>query len=390
VKPGNSHTTELATKQNPQERSDGSPHYLTIGFSLDGRNLPATDISWVKVFDLADCSACPQVPADCSDGCKIPIRRDATLLLDAKAADPLVAFERMVVSVRCGENKSAIMHGRTEHKQPPQTELARVVFEAHVCGQKTGSRQHRAPKIKSASATLWAGGKEAGSTKSHPVVAKVDGTRAFMSLQKDEKYTISVQVEDGYSNCSLGTPFLFVVGEENEQFVPVYFDAAERVVALFCVGPDGQAAKIGDLQVEKGTVASIVNKDGFSTLTGVEPGELKLKSNSFYLEPDRLHVDERMAQSHVIHASPRKAEAAKPEEEFEEIVLDLEKLLAEDEKAILRILTLDGKLIETIDARRGDLVRYHAKRDLPCVISASVNGRVMDEFVHRPTLTRQG
>jgi hypothetical protein len=394
-----------------QTKANGNA-YLTIELWYEGNTLPANNVKYVKVFNLADCSLCPQVPEQVSGQksdsqtwatYQTPIRWNGVIALDAEGVDGAgkIIFPRTVVSVRCGESKTVPLYGQLAPEPKTQIEMATVVLQARVCGNSSDRRETmRTPEILSARAEAvpvkqTTTGKQSAKkgtalqTKQLPsVAATVDKERALFSLPKGSSYTFDVQVKEGHLRCSLGTPFQYTVSEEKEQIIPVYFEAAERVVALFTVGPDGHAASIPDLQVEKGRATSIVNHDGYSTLTGVEPGELKLKSSSFHLQPDRFHIDESMAQSHVIHASPRQAEAAKPNEEYEEIVLDLQKLLAEDEVAILRILTPEGKVIETFDAKRGDLVRYHAKSDQPLLIQASINGRLVDEVVHRPSAAR--
>jgi hypothetical protein len=273
------------------------------------------------------------------------------------------------------------------HRVPsPQADKTTLTLNAHRCVSRDDHRDRTG-----AARIVWAAAEpiphaqpdpttSAAAKKPVPVLASIIDGIAFFSLHKNRNYLIDGRLEEECASTCPTFPFSWCADEDQELSICV--EPRERVVSVLMVDPCGKAVDPTGVLVEHGgkTQQLPAGQAGTYTLTGVEVGRVRLLSQSYRFNPHEILVDDRMNQAHVLEATRLNFQPSS--EDLDELVLEFGDEIKEGEEALFRILTLEGKLIETLAAGSGKPVRYLAPQDEPIMIHACVNGKTVGQQVH--------
>ncbi|MGA8270582.1 MAG: hypothetical protein WB919_03425 [Candidatus Sulfotelmatobacter sp.] len=152
-------------------------------------------------------------------------------------------------------------------------------------------------------------------------------------------------------------------------------------MTLLFVDSCGRALEPSEVFVDHGGQTQVLPaaQGGTYALTGMEEGRLKLVSRSWRFRPDEVEVVDRMNQVHLFEATAVHAPMGSVERE--EIVLEFAEKLREGEHGAFRILTIEGRLVETIHAG-SEPARYYPAGGEPLMIQAVRNGAVLEQILH--------
>ncbi|MGD0567358.1 MAG: hypothetical protein ABSA78_03045 [Candidatus Sulfotelmatobacter sp.] len=325
-----------------------------------------------------------------------PVPVGQTMLVEAKGtipsgadetSDKLVPFVPALAYVGCGQTKNLKMFEAAPAAVSPQADKVTLTITGHRCVSKDDHRDRMsAAKITSATAELVPSAQigpdaTAKGKKPAPIAATILDGIAFFSLQKNTDYCFHVRLEGECVNTCPPFPFTWLADEDRELSICV--EPRERMVSLLFVDSCGKAVEPSDVLVDQGggrTQPLLTGRSGTYTLTGLQVGRLRLLSKSYRFTPHEIRVDDRMNQAHVFEAI--KVPGLDRTGDVEEIVLEFAEKIKEGEHGSFRILTLEGKLVETFDAGSGQLVRYSPSDHEPLMIQALRNGQVIDQVVH--------
>jgi hypothetical protein len=377
-----------------QRASAGTHASLTVYLrDASGKKLTGDQMesATVKVYDLAECQACPQVmrwtpQSGTNLEFKFALSSGGPIRVEAEASDSAGEWQFMeaVALVNCDEASTISMRGQlAKAVQELKREVSVAIGTRWSEGK--GGRLDRmpAPEIE------WATAERISGKFLTPAVtirhAKIHGGIATFNLKEGVGYKIDFQLKEKYVRFSPAAPF-YLKATANDQEIPIWCQPGERVAAFFFVDSSGQAACPPDVHLNGARLA--ISSEGLCTLTGAEVGEAALSSKSFHLTPDKIYIDDRMVQAHVIHAAQKAVADTSPTEAgLEEIILDFTEVLAEDEQAVVRVLTLERKLLKVLAAESGKSMVYRAQLDQPLILEAMINGTVIDRKMHIPAPT---
>jgi hypothetical protein len=290
-----------------------------------------------------------------------------------------------ITMVDCEEQRKIDLEVPPQAITPPKATTTTLILEGHWCSNKDVRHDRRGTvEIASASAKLlWMTGKKGVDqppAKNPTIQATLQSGAALLLLQSGGTYEITFALKEKFARSCPGMPFVFDVGWTGEKTLPICVEPCERVVALFFVNSCGQPAVPADVFRDNDVHAMTINEAGVCSFNAAKVGRVRLSSRNYELRPTEIEVDERMAQAHVIEALPRTLALAGAAN-FEEIVLEFAEEIRQGERAFFRIMTLEGKLIETLEAGSGKAV-YCPPTDEPLMIHALRNGKVIDEVMH--------
>lgn len=290
-----------------------------------------------------------------------------------------------ITMVDCEEHRRIDLEVPSQAITQPKATTTTLILEGHWCSNKDVRHDRRGTvEISSASAKLlWMTGKrgvDQPPAKNPTIQATLQSGAALLLLQSGGTYEITFALKEKFARSCPGMPFVFDVGWTGEKTLPICVEPCERVVALFFVNSCGQPAVPGDVFRDNDVHAMTINEGGVSSFSGAKVGRVRLTSRNYELRPNEIDVDERMAQAHVIEALP-KTHALAGAANLEEIVLEFAEEIKQGERAFFRIMTLEGKLIETVEAGSGKAV-YCPPTDEPLMIHALRNGKLIDQVMH--------
>jgi hypothetical protein len=166
-------------------------------------------------------------------------------------------------------------------------------------------------------------------------------------LQRGSEYSIDLRLKEKYARSLPPMPFSLPVCWTGDRELSICLEPCERVVALFFVNSCGQPANPADVFVENRGQSLIISPEGVCTISGAESGIMRFLSSSFHLNPGEIHVDDRMAQAHVIQVAPKIAEGRKlPMPERDDFILEFEQLPRGN--VSIEVLALSGKHLATL------------------------------------------
>jgi hypothetical protein len=350
----------------------------------------ANEVDYVTVATGEPCGeesqTCPAKITGDEGNVDIPVllHPNKTVLVNIKVMyanqTALVAGKPMMLSVGCEGPRRFMMPA-----PPPPSQAApgttALTVQAYWCAKKAGRHDRaRAAEIATATAKLMPTQgqvKDATPQEASYAPSTVQGGIAHLILLQDSYYEVEVRLKEKYARSSPGMPFYLPTGSESEGELSIYFEPCERVVALFFVSSCGQPVTPGDVYQEGQVHALEINQEGGATLTGAEVGRVRFSSSTYQLKPNEIHIDERMAQAHVIEAIPMAIAGKKPKaREQEEFILELEKLPRGD--AIVEVLSLSGEQVASLSPDPAGQYRYpaHPKDEFDFVLR--VDGRVVE------------
>ena len=298
-----------------------------------------------------------------------------------------VSFVPALVSVGCNQKKAVQLYMREEPQG--RTALAAdkvtLTLNAHRCVGRDDHRD-RSGAARIVRATAEPTTQEQGLTHrttatKRPALINADivAGKALFALQKDTTYRFYAQMEEECANTCPAFPFTWLADEDKE--ISICVEPRERAISLLFVDSCGKAvAPTEVLWDQRGRTEPLpAAHGGTCTLTGLTVGPLRLLSKSYRFRPEEVSVDDRMNQAHVFEAIKLHA----PVEEVNEIILEFAEKIKEGEHGAFRILTVEGKLIETLEARGPQPVRYLPIEHAPLMIQAWRNGKMIEQ-VHHP------
>jgi hypothetical protein len=386
--------TKASTKSNDQQSSQPGAAGDFVGVSIALWDSPG------NAFTGQNAKA--RVGSGCQDdsqSCWQPINSDSPLTAPANKIVQIEAqaelsgepahFYPFIGKFDCEKNSRINMYRVPAKEALTRGNTVELVVKAHLCNGRDDHRdQNRPARIAWATAQDQSVGKPDSGTqpgRQRPVTAAILDHVALFNVQSDHQYLIEVRLED---RCATTCPSSFSVpGSIGE--LSICAQPRERVVTLLFVDGCGKPVDPSDVLIdERGSVQKLpAGLGGTYTLTGVEAGSLRFLSSVYDLRPREIHVDERMNQAHVVEAIC--TVPAANSREADKIFLQIDQEIGEGLRAFFEVLTLEGKLLKTLDAENGKAV-FHATDDQPCMIKALVGNTVVGETMHHPKRLSQG
>src|ERR1700727_1610683 len=359
-------------KESDPQTAESAGAWIKMYFRhYDGKPLNLTNVK-ARASEL-----CGQKDEGCWQDLGEPTDRGTTfkvapnqdVLIDAKgevSGNPW-SFYPALVSVDCGKTAEANMIARQHRAPSPQTDKTTLALNAHRCVSRDDHRERTgAVKIIRAAAERMPPA-HVDSDKNDamkPVVLPatiLDDYNALFSLQQNLNYLIYLELEEECARPCPAFPFSWYADEDKE--ISICVEPRERVVSVLMVDPCGKAVDPTGVLVEHGgrTQPLPAGQAGTYTLTGVDVGRVRLLSQSYRFTPHEILVDDRMNQAHVLEAT--KLPVLADSEDLDELLLEFADEIKQGEEALFKILTLEGKLIETLEVGRGKRTRYLARPD---------------------------
>jgi hypothetical protein len=381
-----------------QQASENSANVTIILCTAEGAPLAWSEVQSVTAWSGDLCGRENQAcPLDITQGqtgqasflLATPARRMVQIGAAAKYAKSgkAIAFVPVVTSVDCGETLTANMLAAPSMPEPAGSDTSPLAIQAHWCVNKNGRRDRvRAAEIVSATAELMPKTRIANSEDSSALAPQAVFVRATMhggvarfALLKRREYKIDVRLKENYARSCPPVPFTFCVGRGCETEMSLYFEACERVVALFFANSCGHPANPDDIYVEGDFQPLTLSPEGAHTLNGAEVGRVRFSSNKYQLSPSEIYVDERMTQAHAIQVTPRAVSHPRPRlEEVEEFIFGFDQKPRGE--ASVEVLSPDGELVATLTADSSGEYHFPAKPNDEFDFVARMDGRVIERI----------
>ncbi len=295
----------------------------------------------------------------------------------------MLSFPSVIMSVGCKEKLPLKIWALPQAVARVQPKKRKIVIDGRWSGHRCGETDRSRPlHIESATATYYSVDPGKGTQEPHGTShAVVQGSTATFHLIEGH-YRLQFKLKEHFAGSVPSLPHTLIVGDADAH-IPIWFEPCERTVTLLFVNACGHPEDGVDFHVEGEGALPAINQQGMLTFSPTKTGRLRLISHGFHLKPEEIHVDERMAQAHVIEALPKRHVLAGPRDE-EAIVLDLVELLEENQIAIVKLLTLDGAMLASQPAAKLEPARFEAKYDFPILLEAFVNGQPICQLIHQP------
>jgi hypothetical protein len=313
---------------------------------------------------------------------------DAQGTVNEKGGSCTVSFLPALVTLGCDKGNPLEVCMELKECPPTREENLTVTLRAHRCVSREdhGDRVSVA-RIASATAEPFLTKRLKNPAQLPTALFKkpvtlpatiVDGV-AFFNLPKGN-FRFDACLEEECASTRPSFPFTCCVDEDSE--ICICAEPRERVVTLLFVDACGNACGPTEvfLDHEGQTRALPEGQGGTYRLTGLEAGRLRLISRGYRFKPEEIHLDHRMNQVHLFEATA--VVGAIGSVEREEIVLEFAEKLEEGDQGSFKILTLEGKLVDTIDAGSGRPVLYSPTDGQGLMIQGWRNGVVVDQICH--------
>ena len=263
-----------------------------------------------------------------------------------------------------------------------------VVVEAARCPGDTGEGRPQNVRIKEAWATVVttvtgaAGAAPATTSKETPISATVIDGIAYFKLRPTQTVNIDATFEEERIQAMDSLPYQYTPGNSGGLIKLLCQDAQLWVALLFynCKGePQTPIISVEGAGIYAPTT---VNEHGVCVIRPSRFGRMRVTSSNCEIFPQDFEVDEfPMAQVKLFEVRSKRQDLWGEEEE---IFLDFAHALAAEDRALVRILTIEGKLIDILRAESGKPLSFTPPADQAIVIEAECNGTVVDRIVHRP------
>jgi hypothetical protein len=374
---------------------------VTIQLCKGGTDLLWADVhsATATIYDLEDDHACPRaLYFECKTltdvvSCTFPVLSTRLLRIDAEATEKSgtrLGFMPAITLLNCGGDATVQMMGYAEPVKQEIQRATTVALKPRWCENK-GVRRDRMPVPEIASATaqiippalalLKGKGEDRtkGQPASHLLHAHVHNGTAYLPLQKGVAYEVDFQLKGKYHHCCHTRPFQLTVNSEGDQEIPILFEPCERVVVLFFVDPCGQPASPQDVHLEGTGQLLSRNESGGYALTGPEVGRVRFLSRDYDLSPNEIHIDERMAQAHMIQIAPRETKGnALAVSEPEDFVFEFDKTTVGN--LSVEVFMPGGRFVATLTPDHKGQFVHPAKANDEFDFVARVDGRVVERI----------
>jgi len=281
-------------------------------------------------------------------------RRTAIIQAEIKYQDQdeWQAFQPLVTSLDCTQSATATLRAPAPVNIVRQQDKTQVLIEGRVCTSNAGHDETHKVEFEQVTARSTAKqttdpDNKAAHASNPSTQATLMGNQAYLSLPPGE-YELVVKTRENFARSFPRTPFYLTVGTQDVQHC-IWFEPCHKTVTLMFADTCGNPVSGVELEVKGEGLVGPSNDQGMLSFTPSRIGSFHISSQSVHLKPDVLHVDERMAQAHVIEVLPKTHLLAGPARR-DEIILDLIEILEEEQIAIVKLLTLDGKVLETKEA----------------------------------------
>ena len=296
---------------------------------------------------------------------RVRAKRWVVIRANGETKDAKLDFPQTAVYAGCGET-SVQMYAQ---KAPsPTLSKDRLTFAVRAlwCEKKAGRHDRtRTAEIARAVAEFVPGPvvKEAQGVqpKEVHVPATVHGDTAVFLAPHAGMYRLHVELKEKCARACPPMPHMVQIGGVFEQEYPVYFERPGRAVTVLFVDDCDRHIQPVDIHREGELGALKISPGGGATLADVEVGEVRFVSDSQILNPDRIHVDERMTQAHFIHVRPKVSpRKALPAGNVDEFIFEFGSLPAKA-KASVDVFDLSGQHVTTLAADSTGQFRYPAR-----------------------------
>lgn len=266
-----------------------------------------------------------------------------------------------------------------------------VAVEAYRCPGEEGQGRSQVVKIKEAWATVLSPatetkgdvpGKPAKPQKEPPIAATVTNGVAFFELRPGVPACIDATFEDDRMHAIDPMPLQFTPGIAGG-LVKLACREAQRWLALLFFNANGEPQS-PEIVVEGNGIypSPQVNQQGVCVIKPAKVGAMRVSSSNFEISPGDFYVSEYpMAQVKLFEVKRKRQELWDSEAE---IILDFAHAVAAQDNAMVRVLTLEGKLLDILRLESGKTISYSAPVNEPIVFEGVVNGVTVDKIVHRP------
>jgi hypothetical protein len=336
--------------------------------------------------------ACWQTLSLDPNGCSTVVvnsdKYDMVIDVEGKDSSGHVGFYSTVVRVGCGHGEDIKILEKRPEISSLKADTVTLSIGAHRCVSRDDHRDRMGTaRITRATAQqipplpMRERDTKAPTKKPASIPATILEGIAFFNLPKNIGYLIDARLEEECASTCPSLPFTWPGADKDEE-ISICAEPRERVVSLFFVDPCGKAVEPTDVLLDQeGRKQPLPTaKGGTYTLTGLEVGRLRLVSRGYRFRPDEIPVDERMNQAHVFEAI--QLQRMTGSESVDEIVLEFAEKIKEGDHGSYRILTLEGKIIETLEAGSGQPVHYRPADHEPLMIQALHNGKVIEQVMH--------
>lgn len=297
-----------------------------------------------------------------------------------------LAFEPLLTSLECAKPADVTLKSPVPASITRRQDKTQVIIEGRLCTSK--ARQDDTNKVEFEQVTARSTAKstsdpanKAAQASNISMQAVLVGNQAYLSLPPGE-YEMSIKTRDHFARSSPRTPFHLQVGTQDVQY-PIWFEPCERTVTLMFVDACGQPVSGVELEVKDEGLLGPSNEQGILPFTPSRTGTFHISSRKLHVKPDVLHVNESRAQAHVFEVVARSHQRV-ASSDLGMVVLDLVELLEEDQIAIVKLLSLEGKMLDTQEAKKSEPARFNAQYDFPILLEAFVNGKPICQLIHQP------
>jgi len=295
---------------------------------------------------------------------RVRAKRWVVIRASGETKDAKVEFPQTAVYVGCGET-SVQMYAQKALSPILSKDRLTFAVRALWCEKKAGRHDRtRTAEIARAVAEFVPepvpNPNQTVQPKEVHVPGTVHGDTAVFLASHAGMYRLHVELKEKCARACPPMPHMVQIGGMVELEYPVYFERPGRTVTVLFVDDCGRHVRPMDVYREGEFSALKVSSEGGTTLADIEIGEMRFLSDSQILNPDRIHVDERMTQAHFIQVrpkvAPRRALPAGPVDEF---IFEFGKLPAKA-KASVEVFDLSGQHITTLTADSTGQFRHPA------------------------------